>query len=89
MEDDEDDGLSAVVVGGLAGGVVAQIWSESLRHGGRPHGTALPLQEEWPRRRASAQDAEGVGVDGAQPVLMAEVPRSPGGRVELRQIPAQ
>ena len=88
-EDDEDGGPCAVVVVGPGGGVVAQVGSEPGRHGRWAHGAALPLQEEGPRRGVPAQDAEGVGVDGAQLFPMAEVPGGPHGRVELRRFPAQ
>ena len=36
-----------------------------------------------------AQQAEGVGVDRAHPVLVAEVAGRPGGRVQLRHLPPQ
>ena len=50
---------------------------------------ALPLQEEGPGRLGLAQDAEGVGVDGAAAVAVPEVPGRPPGRVELDYLPAE
>ena len=50
---------------------------------------ALPLQEEGPFGPALAQDAEGVGVDGAHPVVVPEVAGRPAGRIELDDLPAQ
>ena len=83
---------STVVVGGPAGGVVAQVGGEAGGHRDRAHGTSLPLKEEGPSIVATAQDPEGVGLDPVKPSAVLEVPRRPSGRVELqdlqRQIPS-
>ena len=65
VEDGQDGGLGAVIIGGPVAGVVAQVGSEVGRHGGGPHRPALPLQEEGTCSGTLSQDAEGVGVDGA------------------------
>ena len=83
-------GGSAVVVGGPGGGVVAQVGGQADRHGSGPDGAALPLQEEGPGDGATAQQAEGVGMDRARPSPVAEMPRRPVGRVQLdATLPAQ
>ena len=89
VEDDQDGGPCSVVVDGPVRRVVAQIGREAVRHGGGPHGAALPLQEEGPLGPALAQDAEGVGVDGAHPVVVPEVAGGPPERIELDDLPPQ
>ena len=74
LEYDEDCGLRAVIVGGPMRGVVAQVGRDASGHRNGSHGPALPLQEEGPGVVAPSQDAEGVGVDRADFVLMSEVP---------------
>ena len=89
VEDDQDGGACAVVVGGSMGGVVAQVGREPGGHRAGAHGAALPLQEEGPGRLAPAQHAEGVGVDRAHPAEVPEVAGRSDGRVELVDLPAQ
>ena len=60
VENDQDGGLRAVVVGGAMGVVVAQVRGQPRRHRDGAHGAALPLQEEGPCVPALAQDAEGT-----------------------------
>ena len=86
LEYDQDDGLHAVVVSGPLGGVVAQVGREPRRHGRRPHGPALPLEEEGRGGCSVAQYAAGVGVDGAQLSAVAEVAGCTAGRVELKDL---
>ena len=89
LEDHQDLGREAVVVGGPAGGVVAQVGGQADGHGAGPHGAALPLQEEGPGHGAAPQQAEGVGVDRARTALETEVAGGPVGRVQLRHLPPQ
>ena len=73
VDDDEDGGLRSVLVGGLGGGVVAQVRGNAGGPRDEPHGAALPLQEEGPGHVVAGQSPEGVGVDGAQLAPVAEI----------------
>ena len=87
LEDDKDRGLHAVIVCGPTGRVVAQVRGDASGHRSGPHGSAFPLQEEGPCPFASAQDAVGIGMNGAQPVAVPEVAGRSAGRVELDDLP--
>ena len=87
IKDDEDGGPDPVVVGGTLRGIVADVGSQAAGHCPGPHGPALPLQEEVPGDAATAQHADGVWLDGPQPVAVAEVPGSPVERVQLHNFP--
>ena len=88
VEDHQDGGAYAVVVGGAVGGVVAQVGGQALGHGCGPDGPALPLQKEGPADGTPAQDAEGVGVDGAQGAVVPEMTGGPVGRVQMAYLPS-
>ena len=74
LEYDQHRGLHAVIVGGPMRCVLAQVRGDACGHRSGPHGSAFPFQEEGPGAFAPAEDAEGVGLNGAQPVAVPEVP---------------
>ena len=93
LEDDEDSGLDAVVVGGTVGVEVTEVGGEPGGHRCGADGAALPLEEEGPDAAFVAQEAEGVGVDRARAArtggqaAVSEVPGRAVGRVELHHLP--
>ena len=89
LEHDEDGGARAVVVGRSLRGVVAEVRGEAGGHRDGTDGAALPLEEERPRRVAASEDAERVGVDGAEAPVVAEVARCAVRRVKLDDIPVE
>ena len=76
-----------MIVDGLLLDVVAEVGSQAGRHGPRPHGPPLPLQEEGLPLPAAPEDPEGVGVNGAELLAHAEVAGRPVGRVHLPEPP--
>ena len=89
IEYDQDRRPCPVVINGPVGGVVTKIGGETLRHGDRPYGAPLPLQEEGPFGVAPLQEAEGVRVYRAHAAKEPEIARGPEGRVQLRDLPSQ
>ena len=80
-------GPRAVVIGRPSRRVVAQVGRELRGHRARAYGAALPLDEARPERVPSAQDAEGVGQDGAEASVAAEVARRAVRRVHEARFP--
>ena len=73
LHDYEDFGGEAVVIAGAVCGVVAEVGGEALSHGAWADGPALPFQEECLDFPAPLHHDEGIGIDGPDAPVVAEV----------------